>query len=97
MDIKPITVLICKDLVPGGGIANGCSGRVFRINQVRAFIEYNKLSGISILSSFSTESIATIDFPQTWTPNANVGRYFWTPNCAVRAAGRGKRSNTIES
>jgi hypothetical protein len=55
-------------MVPGGGIANGGSGRFRQINQIRALIEYNKLIGISILSSVSTETIAAIGFRQTWTP-----------------------------
>ena len=54
-------------LVPRGGIANGGSGRFRQINQIRASIEYTKLSGISILSSVSIETIATIVFRRTWT------------------------------
>jgi hypothetical protein len=66
-------------VVPGGGIANGGCGRFRQINQIRALIEYNKLSGISTLSSVSTETIAAIGFRQTWTPTRIWGAIFWTP------------------
>jgi hypothetical protein len=78
-------------MVPGGGIANGGSGRFRQINQIRASIEYNKLSGISILSSVSTETIATIVFRQAWTPTQIWGCHLWTPIVPCERAVHGQQ------